>query len=60
MDIIMKEAAFFVLCPKSFKPRAKIVGNIIDSKKKILIKAYTDSMPPTQMTAAHKAMLVVA
>lgn len=33
IDITINEDAFFVLGPRSFIPRAKIVGNIIDMKK---------------------------
>ena len=34
IDITIKEDAFFVFGPRSFIPRAKIVGNMTDMKKK--------------------------
>jgi hypothetical protein len=34
IDITINDEAFFVLGPRSFIPRAKIVGNITDMKKK--------------------------
>ncbi len=35
MDITINEEAFLVCTPKSLMPNAKIVGNIIDIKKKM-------------------------
>jgi hypothetical protein len=37
MDIIIKDAPFLVWCPRSFTPKAKMVGNMMDSKKKTAI-----------------------
>lgn len=54
IDITMNDEAFFVFGPKSFIPSAKIVGNVMDMKKKIRYKAITESYPKLSPTIGSK------
>ena len=50
IDITMKDDPFLVWGPKFFIPRAKIVGNIIDIKKKTRNKDTIENHPILLLT----------
>ena len=50
MDMTMKDEAFLVCGPKLLIPRAKMVGNMIDIKKKTPYNAIMDINPNFPLT----------
>ena len=53
MDIIRNDDPFLVCGPRSFIARAKIVGNIMDIKKKIRNNATTETIPSPALTTGN-------
>ena len=60
IDMIIRLEAAFVSDPRSFIPKAKIVGNIIDMKKAIPIIAYNVIMPDPKIVTMHSRMHNIA
>ncbi len=52
--ITIKEEAFLVLGPKSFIPKAKMVGNMMDMKKNTSYRAMSDTQPRLALTTGSK------
>ena len=49
----INDAHFFVFSPRSLMPRAKIVGNMIDMKKKIRNNAIIETHPKLKLTIGN-------
>ena len=60
IDITMKDDAFLVFGPKSLIPRANIVGNIIDIKKKTPYKLIKEIHPRPALTNGKRRQHIKA
>ena len=60
IDITIKDDAFFVFGPRSFMPREKIVGNIIDIKKKTPYKLIREIQPSPALTKGNRIQHIKA
>ena len=57
MDITISDEPSFVCSPSPRIPRAKIVGNPIDMKKKLANMAYIPVLPPPIVTATRATLI---
>jgi hypothetical protein len=54
--ITIHEEAFFVFSPKSLIPKAKIVGNMMDMKKKIRNREIIENQPMLRLTIGSSSI----
>ena len=55
IDITIKEDAFLVFSPSPFIPRAKMVGNMMDMKKKIRKSERIENQPILRLTIGNSS-----
>ncbi|MNL60189.1 hypothetical protein D3C87_1839830 [compost metagenome] len=58
MAMTMRDEAFLVLAPRPVVPRAKMVANMVDMKKKTAIRAMGDTLSMPAATIRVRTTLI--